>query len=41
MTVKGASHQVPQSKRVEAFQMFKDILAGHLESLVEESMESE
>lgn len=31
LTVKGASHQVPQSKREAAFQIFKDTLSGHPE----------
>jgi hypothetical protein len=29
ITVKGASHQVPQAKRREALQMFVNILSGH------------
>jgi len=32
MTVKGASHTVPQTKRAEAFNLFKQIIEGHLES---------
>jgi hypothetical protein len=32
MTVKGASHMVPQSKRAEAFNLYKQILDGHVES---------
>jgi len=31
LTVKGASHQVPQSKREAAFQIFQDTLSGHPE----------
>ncbi len=31
MTIKGASHQVPQSKREAAFQIFNDTLGGHPE----------
>ncbi len=31
LTVKGASHQVPQSKRKAAFQIFEDTLSGHSE----------
>jgi len=27
--VKGASHQVPQAKRAEAFNIFDSIVAGH------------
>lgn len=32
-TFKGASHQVPQSKRAEAFQMFQSVLDGHVDKL--------
>ena len=32
MTVKEASHMVPQSKRAEAFNLYKQILDGHVES---------
>lgn len=32
MTVKGASHMVPQSKRAEAFNLFKQVVEGHIES---------
>lgn len=31
LTVKGASHQVPQSKRLFAYQLFSDALSGHPE----------
>ncbi len=29
ITVKGASHQVPQAKRAEAFNLFDSIVEGH------------
>jgi hypothetical protein len=29
ITFKGASHQVPQTKRAEAYDMFFNVLAGH------------
>lgn len=32
VTVKGASHMVPQSKRAEAFNLFKQVLDGHMQS---------
>ena len=28
-TFKGASHQVPQAKRAEAFNLFNNIISGH------------
>jgi hypothetical protein len=31
LTVKGASHQVPQAKREAAYQIFQDSLSGHPE----------
>lgn len=33
ITVKGASHQVPQSKRAEAFNLFKMVVEGHVSSI--------
>lgn len=30
-TVKGASHQVPQSKRLESLQLFNDTISGNPE----------
>lgn len=29
-SVKGASHQVPQSQRASAFELFKNIVSGHM-----------
>jgi len=39
--VKGASHQVPQSKRPEALNLFNMTLSGHADMLMKEAFKEE